>query len=1601
MQTQTHIKSLSHSEAARLAHRKLALFGVKSAGGGLGRFSGDRAGLTPNLAKDAAFCDNKAGGATYILSFRQRANARQKANARQREIAERGDKLAKRKTSRAEARNDASDGSRRARDSKSGFLAATILMLLSIFAILPCEALAAETIRLGESCKDLKAQGKTSQDGFFLIDPDGAKANGFEPFEVYCENMGGGYNPSDSSTFPVDYLPLPFQSDYSNFRFVSGIGNQYYRPARKEAIPMLPVAEYDRSTRSIKVNLSGKFISSGSGASFSNLNLQGTPFYIDRNKSSFSSACGARPGFTQSGGSSLILGMNDQIMKVNPAVSSISSCQPTALVLTQLNDYTYESDGNEEVRGNKIEVDCGGNCNVSKGAKQTGGKTGKDSDNNMRYSFESCKQLNENKHKGKLPSGHYYLSPFDKNSKRLTNLGKGTIEQRPFVAYCDKTTTEGENGGMMTMFIALDANETFNVADLLPREQDSCSQLGLAFFVPVTQPIFEDVRKQLLRRKNGSNGRAGWRDYLGSYNDMRAIFFPGKKYFVESIGVNDFWPYGPLGIYASKYQQNGKVVTLSPGDKLPAGTTLLGKEDCRDGGGTYDSACDVPMYSANYNQKSQSAGLGQRPRFVPGWTLGDRGFQSIFETLGIRENQYDRRYEKDPSQWGDVVTWWWASDFSCGAPHHKTGKIRPKKVFWLNKDLDSVKTSDGRSLRDLPPTYFVRNIGNYSSMPQTEPNGNYNPGDWMDYVADNDGNIFHCDDSRRYPLNDLPAIGDSRVNEAGYSYVHYTCLSKDSYTSMNFRKGVEIKGVNAWDGNAETHSKANRERASALNARLFTKEIGEPAVIRVGGIDQEQKFSAMMCSRIVEEVQGRNGVVAYNPISDWNASFSYDEAQENLRTNAAEGADFGQVTLFPKKAVKNARIETRYVLADVAEVDMTTIGSDWNSRAAAFANAANGGYKCAGNTDADFETPEKWSKFTNESTLVNVSLDSFAVKPRYFELSYVNKGGSIADTAPYLIAEVKYQNNPSALVSGVSGMTNGGFVLGAPIPTSANRNFKALGYNQNSASGAIVMSPAWNENLGQPNQAIIKGDSGANFVDGLSDLNITFADVGVFYLIVEDSAWTSADQAADCFMANDNTMPTIVKSGNAHYINTANRPESGRNGSSDREADYKIGCSIGGAGVINQNSKFVAGATRQLLRSGLSRFAVTDLNFSSPLVFSNESDKNMWAYYSGTTNESAIKITGRIEALGAAGGVMRNYTEGNYSLPTRTREEDPNSGGLYFVVSGKNTSCANRKDLFCELIYPNTNEWYFSQKNINDKDWDLGKADLNTMWNFTRRTTPMLPTHLKAANEDFNVTIVEDNRSVSKDRQINEKSVTGGITWNGKEESENRTKANVGQITFVYGRANVHDVVSYTEEAYLTYSIDYYNPSDSSQANAGFNRPLPSTASTGVGSAGWARIVANSGSPKQAFDGTSEANFSVQVESKKVGVDINILYSPYAGGKATATNIKLHEQKGVAASGSKDFRVEYKDGMQDRKRDFISHLSVPTYLWYRPSMKPYKDIRLNMGTIGNNLSAYEHPTGKVTFLKPERDKWIGMGETQSRYFKDDANESKVPQRVWW
>ncbi|MDR2904606.1 MAG: hypothetical protein LBU73_01440 [Helicobacteraceae bacterium] len=1525
----------------------------------------------------------------------------------------------------------------------------------------------AGTICHSENCKYLKAQaareGKAIKDGFFLVDPDNTRPNGIEPIEVYCENMSGKYDPKDPSTFPVDYLPLPFQSDYSNFRFVTMQGKQYYRPAQKVAIPMLPLAELDRTdskfARSFRVDLNGKFISYASGgtpiAGFSNLNLQGTSFYIDRDKSSFSPSCGGKTPFTQAVRSGVILGMNDQIMKINPNGDSYQqSCQPTMLVLTQLSDYRYEYDGNEGVRGNKIEVDCESDCKASKGADPTGGKIGNASGNAQRYSFESCKQLNESpKNKGKLQSGHYYVSPLEKNSKRLTDLEKRTIEQRPFVAYCDTTTVlDDETGGMMTMFVALDANETFNVSDLLPREQDSCSQLGLAFFVPVTQPIFEDVRKQLLKRKSsGSDGRAGWRDYLGTYNDMRGIFFPGKKYFVEDIGNNAFWPYGPLGIYSVKFEKDGKIITVEnpvPGQGAPGGATLLGKEDCRYGGGTYDSACDVPMYSADYNEKSTSMGAARRPRFVPGWTLGDRGFQSIFEKLGIKENQYDRRYEGKPDEWGDVVTWWWISDYSCGRSHIKSGKIRPKKVFWMgNKDLDNISYG-GKKLRDLPRDFFIANTYypdtyNYppqgpmaqagladnspsrlpfrtNPMPQTEPNGNYRPGDWLDYVADEDGNIFHCDDSMRYPLNDLPALNSPLVDEAGYSYVHYTCLSKDSYTAMNFGKATEIKGIGAWDGNENTHARANADRADVNNVRLFTKEIGEPAIIRVGGIDTNQKFSAMMCSRIVEEVQDKSGnILSYNPISDWNASFSYEDALVNVRADGAEGADFGQVVLFPQRAVRHARIETRYVLAEVAGVDMAT-NNDAASRLTAFASGENGGYKCTGNTDEDFETPDKWSKFTDNDTLSELSLDNFAVKPRYFELAHIKNGAvANADTGSYVIAEVDYINDPSVLVSGIEGMTKGGFVLGAPIPTSANGKFRAFGYNQSSANRAIVISPAWNEDLGQPNREIIQGVPGANFVDGLSDLNITFADVGVFSLIVEDNSWTATDQLFnDCLVAGDPNMPDTVKTGNAHYINIADRPTGGREGSSDNEADYKIGCSIGGKGV-KRGDKFIAGATEQLLRSGLSHFAVTGLTFDSPLQFSSGSDKNMWAYYSGDTNESFIRVTGEVVARGAKGKTMRNYTEGNYSLPTLKRTDS--YPGLYFVLSGNDT-CANRKDLFCDLIYPNTNEWYFSQQNIESKDWGLqpelasasysnlefqGKAQLNTMWNFTRRTTPMLPTHLKSANQDFNITIVEDTTDLNVDRQINENPVTGGVIWSDKANvnDENRTTANASQITFVYGRANVHDVVSYTEEAYLTYSIDYYNPSSSNTevnnaANAGFNHPLPSTASTSVGSAGWARILASSGAPNQAFDGTSEANFSVKVESQKAKIN-DTWYSPYYGGLFVETNIKLHEQKGVAAGGSKDFRVEYKDGMQDRKRDFISHLSVPTYLWYKQGMKPYLDIRHNIGDIDSSLRAYEHPTGKVTFLKPEGDKWIGTGETKGRHFEDDANESKAPQRIWW
>jgi hypothetical protein len=117
-----------------------------------------------------------------------------------------------------------------------------------------------------------------------------------------------------------------------------------------------------------------------------------------------------------------------------------------------------------------------------------------------------------------------------------------------------------------------------------------------------------------------------------------------------------------------------------------------------------------------------------------------------------------------------------------------------------------------------------------------EPTGNYIAYTWLNYVADANGNIVHCDDS-----NNPVASG-----MAEYIYTHYTCVGLDSY--FPWEGGNIAVNYDAWD------SKLDPIRDDPA---LFTKVVGQNIVVKVmPKPDDNGATKGRICGEVIDKNYG-------------------------------------------------------------------------------------------------------------------------------------------------------------------------------------------------------------------------------------------------------------------------------------------------------------------------------------------------------------------------------------------------------------------------------------------------------------------------------------------------------------------------------------------------------------------------------------------------------------------------------------------------------------------------------------------------------------------------------------------------------------------------
>lgn len=334
-----------------------------------------------------------------------------------------------------------------------------------------------------------------TQSGYYIIDPDGDN-NSTNAFEIYCD-VSNLNNIKD-----IIKLPLSKEmktTEFSNFKFNASLGDtNYYNDAHSKTY--INYIRINANTLEIiPDNTTGFF-----DGNFSSLNLRGTPFTLDWDKMTDSNITGCalnkmRRDYdtsTKKGG---------QVLKINPKTENVYQCQGNKLQLKLLSDYKF-------INYNGIEI-----------------------------LEKTCKKLSEalpNTAEYDNMTGYFYIDP--KLGGRTNN--QSLSDYRPFVSYCMEVAgSNPEDQYAWTMFLTLDGVRTENHSDITAKK-DTCTNLGLFFFVPNTSSTFGKAKTFLYDQK------AQWAPYtgkMGEYFTDRNIAGWGTSY--ET--TRDYWPYGPFGLY--------------------------------------------------------------------------------------------------------------------------------------------------------------------------------------------------------------------------------------------------------------------------------------------------------------------------------------------------------------------------------------------------------------------------------------------------------------------------------------------------------------------------------------------------------------------------------------------------------------------------------------------------------------------------------------------------------------------------------------------------------------------------------------------------------------------------------------------------------------------------------------------------------------------------------------------------------------------------------------------------------------------------------------------------------------------------------------------
>ncbi|WP_324172256.1 LamG domain-containing protein [Sulfurimonas sp.] len=509
-------------------------------------------------------------------------------------------------------------------------------------------------------------------EGFHIVDPDGGDDS--NSYEIYCD--------INSPRAPRELIALPLKNNYNNFVFEDDSPSaNYYKQAdksrRKEAANSFNFLQISISGSTVKVvpNSLAEGSSNNQGH-FSNINLIGTPFSIDWTNTSLSN-CDPNK---------LRIGAWNQAVKINTLDYTNGRCKVEQMQLKLLDTYKYLT--YPAIKGTT-----------------NGSTTG---DYNTEILEETCREIFQ-----KVPDAPLYLPTLGgaSNGYFWIDPDKGgrvkgdtiTTKFRPFVAYCKYQEIIKQ---AWTFVMALDAKVTNSKDDIKTMTQvranpnvyhDTCSQLGLLFFVPNTKDTFQRTKAYLFENKSE------WINYTGTIREKYKIYTnkPSKEYYITPEGYNEVWPYGPFGLY---FPQNGNHA--ADGKHTSWQNNMQGR--CMNSG-TSSGASTCTDYTKNA---------------VPldDWTMGIMGWRTTLQDM-IANNPSDPTLSAISN--GDQ---WWIADVGAGNYLTKSSTVE------YSVTAPGIGGGGASVKRDV---YY-------------EPNGNYKQDAWLNFISDSNGNVYHNDDNNAF-----------------------------------------------------------------------------------------------------------------------------------------------------------------------------------------------------------------------------------------------------------------------------------------------------------------------------------------------------------------------------------------------------------------------------------------------------------------------------------------------------------------------------------------------------------------------------------------------------------------------------------------------------------------------------------------------------------------------------------------------------------------------------------------------------------------------------------------------------------------------------------